>query len=71
MMDITRNIKIEFVDDEILLVLETIAKTHMVEYMQGKDNSGLESLIRKIATALKESGKQEIFDKVFVPVGKK
>jgi len=58
--------KIEFTDKEVLLLLEIVSTSYMVEYLKGEDNSHIEALIQIIATQLKEAGKEEIFHKVFV-----
>ncbi|HLT42773.1 MAG TPA: hypothetical protein VKZ95_08725 [Sphingobacteriaceae bacterium] len=56
--------KIEFTDEEAFLLLGIVGKYQ--EYLQGKDNSNIDSLIQTIVKQLKEAGKEEIFHKVFV-----
>ena len=54
-------------DEQKKLLLETLAKAHMVEYMQGKDNSDLDQLIKIVIDDLVKEGKEEIFHMVFMP----
>lgn len=53
-------------DKQLLKLLETMAKAHMVEFMQNLDNSELEELIQFFAKWLEDNNKKEIFDKVFM-----
>lgn len=53
-------------DDQWYLLLSTVAVAHVIEYMKGEDNSRLEELIKIIAEELKNQGKQDIFNKVFM-----
>lgn len=55
-------------DEQRKLLLETLAKAHLVEYMQGKDNSQLEKLIGEIMRVLQQEGKKSIFDNVYMQV---
>ena len=58
--------KLQIDDEQRKLLLETLAKAHMVEYLQGKDNRDLEKLINEVARVLQEEGKRKIFDAVFM-----
>lgn len=61
----------EFNNEEALLLLQTLAKYHMMQFMAGTDNSGLEKLIQNIAKTLQDNDlKEEIFDRVFFEVAK-
>ncbi len=62
--------KIDYTDQELILLLETLGKAHMVNYMQGKDNSELQKLILKISEILTLKEREDIFDKVFMQVKK-
>lgn len=57
-------------DKQWQLLLETLGKAHVVQYVQNKDNSSLEELIAVIALTLQINGKDEIFQKVFREIKK-
>jgi len=57
-------------DDQWYLLLSTLAVAHVVEYMKGKDNSRLEELIQIVTKDLRERGKEDIFNKVFMEMKK-
>jgi len=60
--------KIYINDEQKKLLLETLAVAHQVEFLKGKDNSELEKLIEKFAEALKEEGREDIFNSVFMEI---
>ncbi len=57
-----------FNDEEIELLLKTLAEKHIILYMQNKNNDDIEKLVQIIAAVLEEDGKMNIMDKVFQEV---
>lgn len=58
--------EIDLDDKQKKLLLETLAKFHMIGYLQGKNNDLLEKIIQKFVESLKKEGKfEEIFMSVF------
>lgn len=55
----------ELTDEQLELMLATLAEKHIILYMQGKDNADMERLIGKFNDALKKVKKEYIFFKVF------
>lgn len=56
---------IELTDEQLELMLATLAEKHIILYMQGKDNEAMERLIGKFNDGLKKVKKEHIFFKVF------
>lgn len=57
---------LEFSDKEMSDLLECVAKYHVVLYLQNKDNSHIEDLIKEIKHSLDAADKSKIFDKVYM-----
>jgi len=55
----------EFTDDQLMLLMATLAKQHMIWRIQNKDNSEMEKIIKTLAKYLESVGKEHIFHKVY------
>lgn len=57
--------KIDLSDDQLKLLLETLAISWQIEHMKGKDPRPLGKIIESMAESLKQEGKENIFFSVF------
>jgi hypothetical protein len=63
-------VNIDLTDDQLYLLLSTLAIAHVIQYLKGKDNSKLSELIQIISEDLSKNDKKYIFDKVFMQIKK-
>lgn len=57
--------KLNLNDHQLELLLECVAKYHVILAMQCQDNKEIEDIITSIAESLKEVNKQYIFNKIY------
>ncbi len=58
-------ITLDLTDEQLELVLQTLAEKHIILFLQGKDNIDMERLIGKFNDGLKKIKKEHIFFKIF------
>lgn len=58
-------ITLDLTDEQLELMLATLAEKHIILFMQGKDNIEMEKLIGKFNDGLKKIKKEHIFFKIF------
>ena len=64
------SIEFDLTDEQLELMLATLAEKHIILYMQGKDNIEIDRLIHQFNKGLQKVGKEDIFFKVYMEMKK-
>lgn len=57
--------QLDLTDEQLKLMLETLAEKHIILFMQNKCNAEMDNLIQKFHDGLKNIEKEYIFFKIF------